>query len=189
MAEANAIWDRIKDDDTTALEALYKKYFNDLYNYGLRMSKDVDLVEDAIQETFLNLWKYRARMSTPQSEKAYLLRAYRNQVIQLFRERSRTIYKEEVMRFDFDVSIEQRVIEGENSSAISSRINKALEELTPRQREIVYYRFFEGLSYDHIAEIMNMQTRATYKLAARSIIALRMILGSKLFNIFFIGSF
>lgn len=186
MAEANAIWDRLKYDDTTALEALYRKYFNDLYHYGMRMSKDIDLVEDAIQETFLNIWKYRSKMTTPQSEKAYVLRAYRNQLIQLFRTRSKTIYKEEVIRFDFDVSMEQKVIEGEDATTITARINKALGELTTRQREIVYYRFFEGLSYDDIAEIMNMQTRATYKLAARSIIALRQILGSKLFSIFFI---
>ncbi len=186
MSEANTIWDRIKSDETAALEELYRRYFKDLYNYGLRMSKDVDLVEDAIQETFLNIWKYRNKMSTPQSDKAYILRAYRNQLIQLFRSRSRTVYKEEVIRFDFDVSMEQKVIEGESTSAISTKINKALDELTPRQREIVYYRFFEGLSYDHIAEIMNMQTRATYKLAARSIIALRQILGSKLFGVLFI---
>lgn len=186
MPETHAIWDRIRSDETAALEELYRKYFKDLYNYGMRMSKDVDLVEDAIQETYLNIWKYRNKMSTPQSEKAYLLRAYRNQLIQLFRTRSRTIYKEEIIRFDFDVSMEQKVIEGENTSAISAKINKALEQLTTRQREIIYYRFFEGLSYDDIAEIMNMQTRATYKLAARAIIAMRQILGSKLFSLLLI---
>jgi len=46
---------KFKDGDDNALSNLYSKYVNQLYSYGLKISKDEYIVKDCIQETFLNL--------------------------------------------------------------------------------------------------------------------------------------
>ena len=49
------LWQAFKKGDSTAFEQLYKKYFKDLGRYGLRLNPDKDLVEDAIQDVFIDL--------------------------------------------------------------------------------------------------------------------------------------
>lgn len=185
MPDKNYLWEGLQQDSTKALEQLYRLYFKDLYNYGKTMSSDVMLIEDAIQETFINIWKYRKRMSSPKSEKAYILRSFRNQMLDLIRFRSRVVFPDEDLHFNFDISFEQKVIEGEEVSDTVKRVKAAFDQLTNRQREIIYYRFFKGLSFEEIGDIMNMQTRATYKLTARALASLRKIMDAKVYLLLF----
>jgi RNA polymerase sigma factor (sigma-70 family) len=125
-------------------------------------------------------------MSVPASVKHYVLRAFRNRLAQIFKERPNITYTEESLSFSFEIGFDHKMIEGEDAQKLSAQINKAVSKLTNRQREIIYYRFYENLSFEEIGEIMNMQIRATYKLNARAIASLRDILGTTLFNLFFL---
>ena len=159
-------------------------YYQDLYQYGKRMTKDEHLVEDALQETFISFWKYRETTSVPAGVRNFVLKAYRNQLMLLFRERSGTAYPGEPLEFSFEVAFDELIVAGEDASQLSFKINNAVQQLTPRQREIIYYRFFENLSFEEIGVLMNMQTRATYKLAARALEALKNFMGNKIFSLF-----
>jgi RNA polymerase sigma factor (sigma-70 family) len=97
----------------------------------------------------------------------------RNQILQIFKKRRTDTWSEEELNFGFEIGFDQKLIESEDLKTITERINSAVLKLTPRQREIIYYRFYENLSFDEIAVIMNMQVRATYKLSARAILALK----------------
>lgn len=142
------------------------------------MTKDQQLIEDAIQETFVSVWKYRVTTSVPASVKQYLLKTFRNQLVRLFRQQPSIANSHELPDFLFEVSFDQKMIAEEDTRKLSAEINKALSRLTSRQREIIYYRFYENLSFEEIAAVMDMQTRATYKLTARALNSLRELLGS-----------
>ena len=177
MTAAHQIWEGLKADDVQALQSLYQLYHQDLFQYGKRMTKDEQFIEDALQETFLSIWKYRRTASLPMAVKPYLLKVFRNELLRLFKERSAIVYTDETLEFSFEIAFDQKIIEGEDGRLLSAQVNKALQKLTHRQREIIYYRFYENLSFEDIAGLMGMQTRATYKLAARALAALREILG------------
>ena len=187
MVNDSQIWAAIKNSDVAALKDLYLQYYQMLFNYGRKMSKDLVLIEDAIQETFISIWKYRSTTSTPVSVKYYLLKAFRNELIKILRQQTLTENADDVVDFTFEISFDQKIIEGENSRELSAIINNALLKLTNRQREIIYHRFYEGLSFEEIAELMNMQTRATYKLTARALSTLKQVLGKRnlIFLLFF----
>jgi RNA polymerase sigma factor (sigma-70 family) len=180
------IWENIKGGDRDSLKQLYELYYITLVNYGRKITGDQALIEDAIQETYISIWKYRVTMSVPASVKHYVLRAFRNRLAQIFKERPNITYTEESLSFSFEIGFDHKMIEGEDAQKLSAQINKAVSKLTNRQREIIYYRFYENLSFEEIGEIMNMQIRATYKLNARAIASLRDILGTTLFNLFFL---
>lgn len=186
MTKEHQIWRGIKDSDVNSLKELYQLYHNDLFNYGKRMTKDDSHIEDAIQETFISIWKYRQTSSVPPVVKQYVLKTFRNQLLQVFKQRSLTIYSEESLDFSFEISFDQKMIAGEESEKLAAYINTALQKLTRRQREVIYYRFYENLSFEQISEIMNMQTRATYKLVARALAALKNIADPRLFNLLLI---
>ncbi len=185
MVNDSQIWGDIKSGDGAALKDLYLQYYQVLFNYGRKMGKDLVLIEDAIQETFISVWKYRATTSVPVSVKHYLLKSFRHELVKILKQQILTEQSVDVVDFRFEISFDQKIIEGENSQQLSAIINNALLKLTNRQREIIYYRFYEGLSFQEIADVMNMQTRATYKLTARALETLKELLGKRVFLLFF----
>lgn len=182
MLNDTQIWLALKKGDATALKDLYLLYYQVLFNYGRKMSKDIALIEDAIQETFISIWRYRETSSVPATVKQYLLKSFRHELIKILKLQLATENPEDLVDFRFEISFDHKIIEGENSEQLSAIINHALLKLTNRQREIIYYRFYEGLSFQEIADLMNMQTRATYKLTARALETLKELLGKRIFQ-------
>lgn len=78
--------------------------------------------------------------------------------------------------FDLTFSVELELIEKEKQNEQTAKLSKAMEQLTPRQKEIIYLRYFEELDYEEISEIMDLTIKGTYKLNARALEALRLIM-------------
>ncbi|GAA3952279.1 sigma-70 family RNA polymerase sigma factor [Chitinophaga oryziterrae] len=176
LSGEQSLWDGLKRGNVQSLEALYTQYNELLYNYGKKFTTDIHLVQDAIQETFISLWKYRTSISADKGFNYYLLKSFRNQLLRLIKERANTTYTDETLEFSFEVGFDKQLIAGEEYALLSKQVKDALGQLTARQREIIYFRFFEGLSFEEIAGIMNMQVRATYKLTSRALAALKEIM-------------
>ena len=62
-----------------------------------------------------------------------------------------------------------------------TRLEEALQKLSPRQKEIIFLKFYNKLSYDEICELMSISTNSAYKLLNKAIVKLRKILGFFLF--------
>lgn len=177
MSGEQLLWDAVRNSDVKGLEALYKQYNEALYSYGKKFTGDTHLVEDAVQETFIAIWKYRERLTVNSMFNLYLFKSFRNHLFRLLKEQQHTSYQEEELPFSFELGFDARFIEGEDAAILSRQIQQALTQLTARQREIIWFRFFEGRSFEEIAEIMDMQVRATYKLSARALASLKEIMG------------
>lgn len=180
MSSEQSLLNGLKSGDVQSLEALYKQYNEQLYGYGKKFTTDTHLVQDAIQETFISLWKYRTSITAGSTFHYYLLKSFRNQLLKIIKERANTTYTDENIDFSFEVGFDKHLIAGEEYALLSKQVKDALDQLTARQREMIYFRFFEGLSFEEIAGIMDMQVRATYKLTARALSALKDIMGGVL---------
>ena len=64
------------------------------------------------------------------------------------------------------------ILEGFDVTNID-RLNDTLDKLTPKQKEVIFLKFYEQLSYAEIAQIMKVEVKAIYKLMARAIGSLR----------------
>jgi DNA-directed RNA polymerase specialized sigma24 family protein len=101
-----AIWSIFKKGDKEAFAILYARYFKILFQYGIKMAEDGDLVKDCIHDLFIDLWKNKANLTDPKSVKAYLLSAIQHKLIrQLTRVRSR---QNEITRMLLPVAVECR---------------------------------------------------------------------------------
>jgi RNA polymerase sigma factor (sigma-70 family) len=176
LSGEQSLWDGIRNSHVNSLEALYLKYNEELYSYGKKFTSDEHLVEDAVQETFIALWKYRQSLTVTTGFNYYLLKSFRNLLFRLIKERANTTYSEEQPDFHLEIGFDHQLIASEDQTLLSQKIQEALSQLTSRQREIIYFRFFENRSFEEIADIMNMQVRATYKLTARALAALKDIM-------------
>ena len=124
-------------------------------------------VEDCVQDVFTELWIYRQRIALPVSMRFYLLKAVRNKLKAQYRREHPFIagWDDDSDRlsqpeFNIEPSAEQHLIELEIDLERQRQIRTAMNSLSPRQREIIYLRYFNDLTYDQICELMgiNYQT-------------------------------
>lgn len=172
---ASQHWLSLKNGNPIALEAVYKLYSNALYNYGSKFSADKDLIKECIQELFVNIWTRRDFISNPADVKNYLFKSFR---LSIFKKAALISKNEEYLEtenypFSVSLNIEDDIIGREKNDALKIRLEHTISTLTNRQKEAIFLKFYENLSYEEIAEVMGISVKATYKLMARSLTFLR----------------
>jgi len=166
-ADADALLvERVKNGDTRAFELLVIKYQRRIERLIARMVRDVDLVQDIAQETFIRAyrampqfrgesafytWLYRIAVNTA---KKALMDMKRDPLV-LEASRSQGEDGEETSR------AENELTDGETPEAllaskqIAIAVNTAIEALSEDLRQAITLREIEGLTYEEIAEMMN----------------------------------
>ena len=178
IANDHSLWQSFKKGDRDSFQTLYFNYFDKLYEYGMRIVSDKELVKDAIQDLFLKLWNNKSKLSDISAIRPYLLVSLRTTLYDKFQQNRRMPLTEisEDYPFEMVFSAESDFIIRETKSAQTQKLIDALNQLTPRQKEVIYLRYFEELDYDEIAAIMDITVKATYKLASRGLEALRQVM-------------
>ncbi len=174
LLEENApqIWLSFKQGNEDAFNELIELYYPAMVNYGLRFQKDRELVKDCIQDLFLDLWKNRNSVGDVRTPKSYLLISLRRK---LLRESGRIRWFKEAPEvsneYDFEVqfAIETYLINTEIQHEDLKKLKKSLAQLTKRQREAVYLRFYQELSYEDIADTMGINRHSAVNLVYEAI--------------------
>lgn len=160
--------------DIDAYSVLYKEYYRKLYNYGHKFSNDTGLVEDSIQEIFFDLWSRKDKLKNIEALNSYLYSSFRYIVIKKMKEqRKLALGEEETKDENIEFSIENVIIEREQTTLDKKRLENAFRHLTSRQYEVIFLRYYEKLSYPEVAAILRISVKATYKIMARSLAALK----------------
>ena len=167
------LWDACKAGNKSAYAAIYSASYPRLFNYGKKFTADEQQIEDAIQEIFTNFWFNRKKLAIVTDPVPYLLVSFRNHLLKSIRkERTKTRHSEEIT-FDLELSVDQVMIDADKMYEQKITLTYALEKLTAHQKEAIFLKFYENLSYDNISGIFGISTRATYKLVARAVAELR----------------
>ena len=167
---------RLQQNDEEALARLMKMYYDDLYNYAARFTKDHGLIKDCIQEVFISLWQRRETVGAILSPKYYFLRAIKNKVLKSLHKNIRKVtsdYLQEEYDFFHEFSIERVIIEKQISEEKAERLRKAMSLLSKRQVEIIYLKYYQYLDHGQIAELMNISRQSVYNLLHEAIHKLR----------------
>lgn len=172
----NNIWANIESGDKEAYSEAYIFYYKKLFNYGKKITEDISIIEDAIDEVFIMVWTKRESLHEINSPQAYIFSSFRNYIIRKIKSLNKMQFSEVEQETEMEFSIDSIIIQKETDLALKAQIQKAIEQLTSRQREAVFLRFYEGLSYIEIAGIMNISVKATYKIMARALNELKEIL-------------
>ena len=152
-----AIWEAFKSGNESAFIYIYQTYFDALFTYGCQFTCNEEIVKDAIQDLFIELRKNRGRLGKTDSIKFYLYKSLKRAVIKAcgqWYNRCEEINSEKTFGFSF--SHEQILIERQLDEEKTEKLNKAIQSLPPRKREVIYYFYYEGLSYQQIQELMEM---------------------------------
>lgn len=152
-----AIWEAFKKGNESAFIYIYETYFDRLFVYGNQFTPNEDIVKDAIQDLFITLRKSRAGLGKTDSIKFYLYKSLKRLII---KETGQWFNQCEELgsqkTFDVTFSHEQVLIERQLDKEKTEMLNQAIQSLSARKREAIYYFYYEGMSYQQIQELMEM---------------------------------
>jgi len=161
-----ALVERVKRGDKRAFEMLVVKYQRRIERLVARMVRDVDLVPDIAQETFIRAYRALPQFRGESAFYTWLYRIAVNTAKKALMELKRDPLISEsafASREDDDETsrVENELSDGETPEAllaskeIAATVNAAIEALSEDLRQAVTLREIEGLSYEEIAAVMN----------------------------------
>jgi RNA polymerase sigma factor (sigma-70 family) len=165
MGQDRILWEQFKCGDRAAFELLIRQHYRTLFCYGTKFITDQDALTDCIHELFGSLWERRAYLGETDQIKPYLLKSLRNRIIKE-KQRSNVFVSidNEDETFLTEENIESRIISFEDHEEKKKQIDYVLHQLTPRQREIIYLKFYENLTNDQIAMVLAISRPAVANL-------------------------
>lgn len=164
--EVNELWTRFRQGDVQAWSVLLESYYRTLFNYGHRLKAERELIHDCIQDLFLNLWDSRAKLNpTPDSVSFYLLRAFRNSLVKELQKQHHQQPDDDLLTETIStVSIEDLLIDQEGLQQTQSRIKYLLSELSAREQEVMFLKYYDNLTNQQIAHLLNIRKQSVANL-------------------------
>jgi len=175
-AKDSYIWDKFLEGNSSAFEILYERNISLLANYGKRICPDKEIVKDAIQDVYVDLWRNRSNLSRTNSIKYYLLKALRRNLVKKLvaaKNADTKNHSADAVLEVFETSHDFTLMALEIESEKIRQVHDLLNGLPARQKEAIYLRFYNGLNFTEISSIMGISQQSAYNMVFRAIESLR----------------
>ncbi|MEM6966056.1 MAG: RNA polymerase sigma-70 factor [Bacteroidota bacterium] len=161
----------LQNGDDRAMDVLFRRYYSYICRAVFRVLKDSNLAEDIAQEVFLGLWKKRDNLNITTSVQAYLKRAAINKSLNYIRDQKIKFDDEEKMPpLPNNQSTTQQQLEAED---LQQQINQAISELPEKCRLVFTLSRFEEMSYQEIADQLNISKKTVENQISKALKYLR----------------
>lgn len=170
------LWQRFRQGDEEAFTLLYKRYVRVLYSYGKKLIADDAVVEDLVQDLFIDLWQSRSRLADAESPRFYLFRSLRRRIHKAWAGRLNERWEMVDEHFHPVIdSKESEIIESEQFQKQKDEIDTWLKSLPGRQYEVMMLRFYQDFSYLQISQILTINEQSVRNLVQRAVGKLRQL--------------
>lgn len=167
---------QLQNDDTTAFDALYDKYWGLVYAAAYKRLRDASYAKDITQDIFLQIWNRRHELHI-ENLTAYLYTSVRNNVLKWMEKEQRITPIADLMEQSAKDRADASVLRKEFMRKYENLINT----LTPSQQQIFRMRYQQELSTAEIAEKLNISRKTVQNQLGKSAANLRELLGSAFF--------
>ncbi len=159
----------LKKNKESAFDELFRKYFQNLTWFAMKMVKSRETAEEVVQDLFVNFWEKRHDLELKVSIKAYLYRAVYNNCIHASRK--------EKLHDSSELTLVNELTEDFNdileTSELEARIYGLIEELPTECKRIFKLSRFEELKYKEIARQLQISIKTVETQMSRALKFLR----------------
>ena len=172
-------WKMLQDGDNQGIDFLYQRHYLLMLNFGLKLCANQEIVKDSIQDIFVKL-HFAKNLSTPISPRSYLLKALRHTIYDKMNAQSKLTPLDQSV-FDFsDKNAEHLEFFNKDDEDMDTmnRLSSAYSKLSTTQKQIIYLRYLKGISYNEIADIMDINRQSAMNSIQKSLKKLRSLMSS-----------
>ncbi len=168
-------WSLFIQGDKHAFSEIFLASHDNLFRYGMKLTRDPELINDCIQNLFLRLWKNRNNLKPVHDLKPYLFKSLRHHIIDILELKRETLPIDQDIEelFIVEYTAEDFMISRQDEKETREKIIQLLNQLTPRQRHAIYLRYFEEMEFETIAQIMDMHVQSVRNLISRGLQLMR----------------
>ncbi len=164
---------RIASGDRSALRQLYQATSSKLFGVCLRILSDREESEDVLQEVYLTIWRRADRFDAARaSVTTWISTIARNRAIDRLRARGPLAYADQVD----DMEIEDGSVPADAllaSAQDAQALGRCLGELDARTQKVIRTAFFEGVTYEALAQRMDTPLGTVKSWIRRGLLKLR----------------
>jgi len=172
FSEERSLILRLTEGDEGAFCELYATYKNRLIYFAMRFLKSREYAEDVFQDAFTVVWQSRRFINPDASFSSYLYTIMRNRILnQLRNAANEEKLKESILSqaLDYTEDTKREVMLND----LKSLISHALQQLTPRQREIFEMSREAQLSHKEIADKLGISVNTVQEHISTSLKLIR----------------
>jgi len=178
------VWDKFKAGDRYAFETIYNEFVDSLYAYGSKITSNKDLLEDSIQDLFIDIYKYGSKLKKPEYLEFYLFKTLKHIIFRKIKEsRKLDLTNDSFEAFNLKFSLEE-VSEKEILEKNIKLLQNEIKNLDDQKRELLFLKFNSGLTYKEIGEMLDLKPDTVKKQVQRLLKHIQNELGNSLFELF-----
>lgn len=163
----------VHNNDCKAFEELYFRYFDPLSRYAFKKLQDESIVEELVQDVFVDFWKKRADLDLGGDVAGLLFAMLRNKTLHELRARMIKSRHIEIFLFLHKDDVAEEVTDELYARQIKERLDQAVNRLSPQCREAFTLSRYEHLTYREIAERMKISVNTVEKHIGKALQFLR----------------
>jgi len=180
--------ERFQNGDVYAFEQIVKRYKNQLLNFAYRFLGDIEDSEDIVQETFLRIFRKRNAYRNIAKFSTWIYTITGNLAkTELRRRKKRKLFSISSLGYDekdYELPDHRRGPEEKADSVVKEEIiQKAIDVLSPKFKEVVILRDIQELSYEEISKILKIPLGTVKSRVNRARLKLQEILGDLFKNL------
>ena len=139
------------EGDMICFKKVYDCYRDRIYAYAFKITRSHELSEEVVQDVFIKIWNKRNKINPEYSFSSFIFRVAHNHTINLLK------------RIGYDKIAKERISQSSDNSVDDTDhklilneylgiMNKAIDELPPKRKDIFNLSRVQGVSHDEIAE-------------------------------------
>jgi RNA polymerase sigma-70 factor (family 1) len=175
LYDIKELFNRLAKGNESAFEIIFELYKKRVFSVALKMLKSEIEAEEIVQEVFLSIWQAKARLDDINDPEAYLFTITYNTIYTHLKKASRNRQVLDAIIFNLS-EIQNTTGDTIAGNETGKLIKEAIERLSPQQRTVYELSKQDGLSYDQIAEQMNISRNTVRNHLAEAMKTIRIFL-------------
>jgi RNA polymerase sigma-70 factor (family 1) len=173
-----------RTDEAAWMEALFREYYAPLGQVMYRVVADRAVVEDLLQDVFLRVWQGRAELPDILSYRAYLTRAALNAALRYQQRGQRQVAWDDAPAAATTPAVAPDGLAALHHDDTEAAVAAALDRLPPQCRVVFELSRYEELSYQQIAEALEISPKTVENQMGKALRVLRGALAGTLRDLY-----